>query len=225
MFLWLFPSSATLGLSDRSYEFSASVIALRKWTYRCPYCWVSLHQRPLLDSGAAGGGAVTYCYRSLSCDGHSLVLCGCLCLLVRATSVWLECTFAEHSAVCFVPMGMRPFSFLDPGALYALAVPDFTLRKWFYLRSIVQCVLNLLGSVCSCTALLVSLLSNGRRLRSLFAHGHWAVRASPSTFAAGYALLVVRAVHALLLARLVGLESCTSGECTFLCLGSESFVC
>jgi hypothetical protein len=111
MFPWLFPSIATLGLSDRSYEFSASVIALRKWTYRCPYCWVSLHQRSLLDSGAAGGGAVTYCYRSLSCDGHSLVLCGCLCLLVRATSVWLECTFAEQSAVCFVPMGMRPFPF------------------------------------------------------------------------------------------------------------------
>jgi hypothetical protein len=68
-------------------------------------------QRSLLVSGAAGGGVVTYCYRSLSCDGHSLVLCGCLCLLVRATSVWLECTFAEQSAVCFVPMGMRPSPF------------------------------------------------------------------------------------------------------------------
>ncbi len=27
--------------------------------------------------GAAGGGAVTYCCRSLSCDGHSFILCGC----------------------------------------------------------------------------------------------------------------------------------------------------
>jgi hypothetical protein len=224
MFPWLFPSIATLGLSDRSYEFSASVIALRKWTYRCPYCWVSLHQRSLLDSGAAGGGAVTYCYRSLSCDGHSLVLCGCLCLLVRATSVWLECTFAEQSAVCFVPMGMRPFPF-------SIRVPCT--------HSLCRILLCESGSTCApsfnaCSISLDpfaaalrfwSLLSNGRRLRSLFAHGHWAVRASPSTFAAGYALLVVRAVHALLLARLVGLESCTSGECTFLCLGSESFVC
>lgn len=124
VFPWLFPSGATLGLSDRSYDFSASVIALRKWSFWCPFCWASVPQRSLLVCGAAGGGAVTYCCRSLSCDGHSLVLCGCLCLLVRATSVWLECTFAEHSAVCFVPMGMRPFSFLDPGALYALAVPD-----------------------------------------------------------------------------------------------------
>lgn len=225
MFPWLFPSGATLGLSDRSYEFSASVIALRKWAYRCPYCWVSLHQRSLLVSGAAGGGAVTYCYRSLSCDGHSLVLCGCLCLLVARNIGLVRVHICRAKRCVLRTDGHAPFSFLDPGALYALAVPDFTLRREFYLRSIVRCVLNLLKSVCSCTALLVSLLSSGRRLRSLFAHGHWAVRASPSTFAAGYALLVVRAVHALLIARLVGLESCASGECTFLCLGSESFVC
>ena len=111
MFPWLFPSIATLGLSDRSYEFSASVIALRKWSYRCPYCWVSLHQRSLLDSGAAGGGAVTYCYRSLSCDGHSLVLCGCLCLLVARNIGLVRVHVCRASAVCFVPMGMRPFPF------------------------------------------------------------------------------------------------------------------
>ncbi len=41
------------------------------------------YQRSLLDSGAAGGDAVTYCCLSLSGGGHSLVLCGCLCLQHR----------------------------------------------------------------------------------------------------------------------------------------------
>jgi hypothetical protein len=95
-------------------------------------------------------------------------------------------------------MGMSPSPFSKPGALYALAVPDsFSLRRRFYLRSIVSCVLGLLGSICSCIAFMDSVLSSGRRLRSLFAHGHCAVRASPSTF--GYALLAARAVHACLL--------------------------
>jgi hypothetical protein len=225
MFPWLFPSIATLGLSDRSYEFSASVIALRKWTYRCPYCWVSLHQRSLLDSGAAGGGAVTYCYRSLSCDGHSLVLCGCPCFLVaRKISVWLECTSAEQSAGCFDPMGMSPSPFSKPGALYALAVPDsFSLRRRFYLRSIVSCVLGLLGSICSCIAFMDSVLSSGRRLRSLFAHGHCAVRASPSTF--GYALLVERAVQACLLRGVSDWNPARLQSAHFFCLVSEPFGC
>ena len=198
---------------------------MRKWSYRCPYCWVSLHQRSLLVSGAAGGGAVTYCYRSLSCDGHSLVLCGCLCLLVARNIGLVRVHVCRASAVCLVPMGMRPFPF-------SIRVPcTHSLCRILLCEGGSTCAQSfnacsmLLGSVCSCIALPVSVLSSGRSLRSLFAHGHWAVRTSPSTFAAGYALLVVRAVHALLLARLVGLESCTSGECTFLCLGSESFGC
>jgi hypothetical protein len=139
-----------------------------------------------------------YCCRSLSCDGHSLVLCGCLCLLV-ARNFGLGRVHVCRAKRCVLRTnGHQPFSFLKPGALYALAVPDsFSLRRRFYLRSIVRCVLNLLGSICSCIAFLDSVLSSGRRLRSLFAHGHCAVRASPSTF--GYALLVARAVHACLL--------------------------
>ena len=165
VFPWLFPSGATLGLSDRSYDFSASVIALRKWSFWCPFCWASVPQRSLLVCGAAGGGAVTYCCRSLSCDGHSFVLCGCPCFLVaRKISVWLECTSAEQSAGCFDPMGTSPSPFSKPGALYALAVPDsFSLRRTLYLRSIVSCVLGLLGSICSCIASLDSVLSSGRR--------------------------------------------------------------
>ena len=84
---------------------------MRKWSYWCPFCWASLPQRSLLDSGAAGGGAVTYCCRSLSCDGHSLALCGFPAFSLRAISVWLECTSAEQSAVCFDPMGMSPSPF------------------------------------------------------------------------------------------------------------------
>ena len=174
------------------------VIALRKWSYWCPFCWASLPQRSLLDSGAAGGGAVTYCCRSLSCDGHSLALCGCLCLLV-ARNIGLVRVHVCRAKRCVLRTdGHEPFSFLKLGALYALAVPDsFSLRRRFYLRSIVRCVLNLLGSMCIAFLVSLSVLSSGRRLRSLFAHGHCAVRASPSTF--GYALLAARAVHACLL--------------------------
>ena len=50
-----------------SCDFSASVIALPQGCYRCPCCWFSLHRCSLLDSGAAGGGAVTACYRPLIC--------------------------------------------------------------------------------------------------------------------------------------------------------------
>ena len=133
-----------------------------------------------------------------------------------ATSGWLECKSAEQSAVCFEPVGMSlsPFSIRVP-CTHSLC-RMLTLRRGFYLRSIVRCVLNLLESVSSCIALLDSDLSSGRSLRSLFAHAHWAVRASPSTRADG---------HALLVARRVGLESCTAAECTFLCLGSASFGC
>lgn len=62
--------------------------------------------------GAAGGGAVTYCCRSLSCDGHSpLSYAAAPAFSLRAISVWLECTSAEQSAVCFDPMGMSPSPF------------------------------------------------------------------------------------------------------------------
>jgi hypothetical protein len=88
-----------------------------------------LHQRSLLDSGTAGGGAVTYCYRSLSCDGHSLVLCGCLCLLV-ARNIGLVRVHVCRAKRCVLRTdGHQPFSFLDPGSLYALAVPDFNFAK------------------------------------------------------------------------------------------------
>jgi hypothetical protein len=212
-----------LDLSDRSYEFSASVIALRKWSYWCPFCWASLPQRSQLDSGAAGGGAVTYCCRSLSCDGHSLALCGCLCLLV-ARNIGLVRVHVCRAKRCVLRTdGHEPFSFLKLGALYALAVPDsFSLRRRFYLRSIVRCVLNLLGSIC--IAFLVSVLSSKETAVAVCAQ---------SLCCAGLTLdlclCFTRARCAgcscLLIARRVGLESCTAAECAFLCLGSEPFGC
>ena len=59
-----------------SCDFSASVIALPQGCYRCPCCWFSLHRCSLLDSGAAGGGAVTACYRPWICfSGLALARC------------------------------------------------------------------------------------------------------------------------------------------------------
>jgi hypothetical protein len=120
-------------------------------------------------------------------------------LLARARNIGLVRVHVCRAKRCVLRTdGHEPFSFLKLGALYALAVPDsFSLRRRFYLRSIVRCVLNLLGSICIAFLVSLSVLSSGRRLRSLFAHGHCAVRASPSTF--GYALLAARAVHACLL--------------------------
>ena len=98
-----------------------------------------------------------------------------------ATSGRLECKSAEQSAVCFEPVGMSPSPFSIRVPCTHSLCRMLTLRRGFYLRSIVRCVLNLLESVSSCIALLDSDLSSGRSLRSLFAHAHWAVRASPST--------------------------------------------
>ena len=128
-------------------------IGARSFGPVCPsvHCWT-------------GGGAVTYCCRSLSCDGHSLALCGCLCLLV-ARNIGLVRVHVCRAKRCVLRTdGHEPFSFLKLGALYALAVPDsFSLRRTLYLRSIVSCVLGLLGSICSCIASLDSVLSSGRR--------------------------------------------------------------
>ena len=117
VFTWLFPSGATLGLSDRSYDFSASVIALRKWSFWCPCCWASVPQRSLLDCGAAGGGAVTYCCRSLSCDGHSLVLCGCPCFLVARNFGLVRVHVCRAKRWVLRSDGHEPFSFLKTGCL------------------------------------------------------------------------------------------------------------
>lgn len=65
---------------------------------------------------------------------------------LRATSVWLECTSAEQ-ALCASYRWAWALFLSRSGCLVALAVPDFTLRRGFYLRPMVQCVLNLLRSV------------------------------------------------------------------------------
>ena len=160
---------------------------------------VSLHQRSLLDSGTAGGGAVTCCYQSLSCDGHSLVLCGFLYLLVALNIGLVSVHICQAKRCVLRTDGHEPFSFLDPGALFALAVPDVYFAKGVLSALNRSMRAQSTWTRFSCIALLDSDLSSGRRLRSLLAHGHWAVWASPSTLAAGYALLVARAVMLCLL--------------------------
>jgi hypothetical protein len=116
---------------------------------------------------------------------------------LRATSVWLECTSAEQSAVCFEPMGMSPSPFSNwvPCTHSLCRIPFLGEEGSICAQSFDACSICLDPSALRFWSL--SVLSSGRRLRSLFAHGHCAVRASPSTF--GYALLAARAVHACLL--------------------------
>ena len=128
-----------LGLSDDSYVFCASVIALRKGMLSVPVLLVSLHQRSLLDSGTASGGAVTCCYRSLSCDGHSLALCGFLYLLVALNIGLVRVHICQAKRCVLRTDGHEPFSFLDPGALFALAVPDVYFAKGV---SVMLCLLR-----------------------------------------------------------------------------------
>ena len=146
-----------------------------------------------------GDRAVTCCYRSLSCDGHSLVLCGFHYLLVALNIGLVRVHICQAKRCVLRTDGHEPFSFLDPGALFALAVPDVYFAKGVLSALNRSMRAQSTWTRFSCIALLDSDLSSGRRLRSLLAHGHWAVWASPSTLAAGYALLVARAVMLCLL--------------------------
>ena len=116
---------------------------------------------------------------------------------LRATSVWLECTSAEQSAVCFEPMGMSPSPFSNwvPCTHSLCRIPFLCEGGSICAQSFDAC------SICLDPSALRfwSLSCLARRLRSLFAHSHCAVRASPSTFVYALLVLVARAVHACLL--------------------------
>ena len=225
VFPWLFPSGATLGLSDRSYDFSASVIALRKWSFWCPFCWASVPQRSLLVCGAAGGGAVTYCCRSLSCDGHSLVLCGCPCFLVARNFGLVRVHVCRAKRCVLRSDGHEPFSFLKTGCLVRTRCAGFPFlcgRGSICAQSSAACSVCLDPFAAALRLWTLSCLAEGD-LRSLFAHGHCAVRASPSTF--GYALLIERAVHACLLRGVSDWNPARLQSAHFFCLVSEPFGC
>ena len=118
-----------------------------KGCYRCPFCWsvcTSVHcWTQALPAGVRSRVATNH----LAVTVTPFFYAAASTCWLRSTSVWLECTSAKHSAVCFEPMGTSPSPFSIRVPCSHSLCRMFTLRRGFDLRSIVQCVLNPLGPV------------------------------------------------------------------------------
>jgi hypothetical protein len=121
--------------------------------------------------------------------------------------------------------GHEPFSFLKTGCLVRTRCAGFPFlcgRGSICAQSSAACSVCLDPFAAALRLWTLSCLAEGD-LRSLFAHGHCAVRASPSTF--GYALLIERAVHACLLRGVSDWNPARLQSAHFFCLVSEPFGC